>query len=103
LEDSSRAGENPISRIEDNIENAMDAFVLAALDTYHYKDVSEFGRSLYYTIKRHETLSMSELNGVIDSVSLIQRRVINHQESDGSNKMVKSLNKFVTNAAMPYY
>jgi hypothetical protein len=26
-EDSSRAGENPISRIEDNIENAMDAFV----------------------------------------------------------------------------
>jgi hypothetical protein len=31
LEDSSRAGENPISRIED-IENAMDAFVLAALD-----------------------------------------------------------------------
>jgi hypothetical protein len=41
-EDSSRAGENPISRIEDNIENAMDAFVLAALDTYHYKDVSEF-------------------------------------------------------------
>jgi hypothetical protein len=59
------------------------------------------GRSLYYTIKRHETLSMSELNGVIDSVSLIQRRVINHQESDGSNKMVKSLNKFVTNAAMP--
>jgi hypothetical protein len=96
LEDSSRAGENPISRIEDNIENAMDAFVFA-LDTYHYKDVSEFGRSLYYTIKRHETLSMSELNGVIDSVSLIQRRVINHQESDGSNKMVKS-NKFVTNA-----
>jgi hypothetical protein len=78
----------------------MDAFVLAALDTYHYKDVSEFGRSLYYTIKRHETLSMSELNGVIDSVSLIQRRVINHQESDGSNKMVKSLNKFVTNAAI---
>jgi hypothetical protein len=77
----------------------MDAFVLAALDTYHYKDVSEFGRSLYYT-KRHETLSMSELNGVIDSVSLIQRRVINHQESDGSNKMVKSLNKFVTNAAI---
>jgi hypothetical protein len=75
-------------------------FVLAALDTYHYKDVSEFGRSLYYTIKRHETLSMSELNGVIDSVSLIQRRVINHQESDGSNKMVKSLNKFVTNAAI---
>jgi hypothetical protein len=54
----------------------MDAFVLAALDTYHYKDVSEFGRSLYYTIKRHETLSMSELNGVIDSVSLIQRRVL---------------------------
>jgi hypothetical protein len=50
LEDSSRAGENPISRIG-NIENAMDAFVLAALDTYHYKDVSEFGRSLYYTIK----------------------------------------------------
>jgi hypothetical protein len=46
----------------------MDAFVLAALDTYHYKDVSEFGRSLYYTIKRHETLSMS---GVIDSVSLM--------------------------------
>jgi hypothetical protein len=43
---------------------------------------------------------MSELNGVIDSVSLIQRRVINHQESDGSNKMVKSLNKFVTNAAI---
>jgi hypothetical protein len=42
---------------------------------------------------------MSELNGVIDSVSLIQRRVINHQ-SDGSNKMVKSLNKFVTNAAI---
>jgi hypothetical protein len=42
-------------------------------------------------------MSMSEL-GVIDSVSLIQRRVINHQESDGSNKMVKSLNKFVTNA-----
>jgi hypothetical protein len=77
----------------------MDAFVLAALDTYHYKDVSEFGRSLYYTIKRHETLSMSELNGVIDSVSLIQRRVINHQD-DGSNKMVKSLNKFVTNAAI---
>jgi hypothetical protein len=73
----------------------MDAFVLA--DTYHYKDVSEFGRSLYYTIKRHETLSMSELRGY---VSLIQRRVINHQESDGSNKMVKSLNKFVTNAAI---
>jgi hypothetical protein len=28
----------------------MDAFVLAALDN-HYKDVSEFGRSLYYTLK----------------------------------------------------
>jgi hypothetical protein len=25
---------------------------------------------------------MSELNGVIDSVSLIQRRVINHQEME---------------------
>jgi hypothetical protein len=58
----------------------MDAFVLAALDTYHYKDVSEFGRSLYYTIKRHETL----MSGVIDSVSLIQRRVI--WESDEAIK-----------------
>jgi hypothetical protein len=44
-----RAGENPISRIEDNIENAMDAFVLAALDTYHYKDVSEL-EELYFTL-----------------------------------------------------
>jgi hypothetical protein len=74
----------------------MDAFVLAALDTYHYKDVSEFGRSLYYT-KRHETLSMSELNGVIDSVN-IQRRVINLGVMEAI--MVKSLNKFVTNAAI---
>jgi hypothetical protein len=41
---------------------------------------------------------MSELNGVIDS-GLIQRRVINHQGGDGSNKMVKSLNKFA-NAAI---
>jgi hypothetical protein len=38
----------PYKQNRDNIENAMDAFVLAALDTYHYKDVSEFGRSLYY-------------------------------------------------------
>jgi hypothetical protein len=78
----------------------MDALYWLLLIRTHYKDVSEFGRSLYYTIKRHETLSMSELNGVIDSQVLIQRRVINHQESDGSNKMVKSLNKFVTNAAI---
>jgi hypothetical protein len=48
----------------------MNAFVLAALDTYHYKRCIQFGRSLYYTIK-DRTLSMSELNGVIDSVSLI--------------------------------
>jgi hypothetical protein len=51
-EDSSRTGENPISRIEDNIENAMDAFVWLLL-IHHYKDVSEFGRALFYTIKRH--------------------------------------------------
>jgi hypothetical protein len=55
----------------------------------------------YTILLKDMRLYMSELNGVIDSVSLIQRRVINHQESDGSNKMVKSLNKFVTNAALP--
>jgi hypothetical protein len=44
---SSRAGENPISRIEDNIENAMDVFRLDS----HYKDVSEFGRSYRYSLK----------------------------------------------------
>jgi hypothetical protein len=45
------------------------------------------------------TLSMSELNGVIDSVSLIQRRVIIRRS--GSNKMVKSLNKFVITQLLP--
>jgi hypothetical protein len=99
-EETDNALSNPITSIEDNIENAMDAFVLAALDTFHYKDVSEFGRSLFHTVKRYEELGHVELPGLIETISLIQRRVINHKESDGSNKIVKSLNSFATNAAI---
>ena len=99
-EETDNANSNPISNIEDNIENAMDAFVLSALDTFHYKDVSEFGRSLFHTVKRYEELGQVELPGLIETISLIQRRVINHKESDGSNKLVKSLNSFATNAAI---
>lgn len=99
-EETANADENPLSSVEDNIANVVDAFALAALETFHYKDVSEFGRSLFYTIKRHEELGKVELNGIIETVALIQRRVINHKESDGNNKVIKSLNKFATNAAI---
>lgn len=99
-EETANAEENPISSIEDNIENIVDAFALSALETFHYKDVSEFGRSLFYTIKRHEELGKVELNGIIETVALIQRRVINHKESDGDNKIIRSLNSFATNAAI---
>lgn len=97
---SSFAANNPLSDIEDNLENIMDSFVIAALDTFHYKDVSEFGRSLFYTIKRFEDISRGDYGKVIETVSLIQRRVINHQESDANNKLVKGMNSFATTAAI---
>lgn len=99
-EDSGSANERPLSNIEDNLENVLDAYVIAALDTYHYKDVTEFGRALFYQVRRYEDLSQRPLTHLVDAISIIQKRVINHEESDKQNKIIGGIDKFATNAAI---
>ena len=99
-EESTAAELNDLNRIENNVENIMDAFVASSLDAYHYREVSAFGRSIFYNIKRYERVSRMPFDKILDTITLIQRRVINHQESDANNKPIKAMNKFATNAAI---
>jgi len=95
------AENKPLDRIEDNLENVLDNFAIAALDSHHYRDVSSFGRAMFYNIKRFEGISGGvSYHHLIDTLTLIQRRVINHKESDERSTGIKVLNKFATHAAI---
>jgi hypothetical protein len=91
---------HPLDMLEDNVENIVDAFVSASLDAYHYREISAFGRSLYYNIKRYERVSKLPYHKIIETISLIQKRVINHEESDANNKVMNVVDGFATNAAI---
>lgn len=100
LSETGSASNNPLDSIEDNLENATDAFVLAALDSFHYKDVAEFGRAMYYTISRHEDLSQDSLSHLTEVLHITLKRVVLHQESDADNNALASVNKFATTAVI---
>lgn len=91
---------HPVTRLEDNLENVMDTFVIDALDTFHYKDISEFGRSLFFTVRRYEALSKLSYSPVIDTIAQIQRRIVSHHDGDTGNKVISKINTFATNAAI---
>lgn len=92
--------ENSLNKIEDNLENVLDMFVLTSLDTFHYRDVTAFGRALFYNIKRREEITGGNYAPIIETITLIQKRVISHQESDESNRFLNGFNKAVTQAAI---
>lgn len=97
---SATAKNRPLNKIESNLENVLDNFVIAALDAEHYKDVSAFGRSLFYTIKRQEGLTKNSYSNLINTVQLIQKRNVLHEESEDSSKVQKNINKAVTASAI---
>lgn len=97
---TANAVNSPISRLEDNLENVLDSFVIDALDTYHYKDVSEYGRALFFTVSRFEALSKVNYSPIIDTIVMMQRRVVSHHDGDKGNKIIRNINAFATNAAI---
>lgn len=97
---SANAKDRPLHKIESNLENVMDTFVIAALDAEHYKDVSAFGRALFYTIKRQEKTTKKTYANLIDTVQIIQKRNVLHQEDQDSSKVQKRINKIVTGSAI---
>lgn len=99
-EEYANSKDRPLSKIEDNLENILDVFAIASFDAHYYRDVTSFGRALFYNVKRFEKTSGLAYSQLIETLTLIQKRVINHQESDQSNKALKVLNKFTTNAAI---
>jgi hypothetical protein len=85
------------SLIEDNLENVLDNFGVASLEAHHYRDVSEFGKSLFYNIKRFENLSGgTSYDQIIKTVALIQKRIIKHQQSGDDSPAFNAINTLAT-------
>ena len=98
--DAFNADEKPLNMIEDNLENVMDTFVMASLETKHYRDITAFGRSLLFNVKRMEKLSGANFSGLISTLNVIQKRVINHETSESKSKWMSGLNNFTTQVAI---
>lgn len=86
-----------VSLIEDNLENVLDSFAVASLEAFHYRDVSEFGKSLFYNVKRFENLSGgTSYDQIIKTISLIQKRVIKHQQDTDDSPVLNAVNSLAT-------
>jgi len=85
---------------EDNLENVLYSIVLSSLDAYHYRDVSEFTRSVYYTIRRHEDVSNNDLGDLKAVVRQIQETVVNHKTYGEKGDFIDRSNKITTNIAI---
>ena len=68
-----------LERFEDNLENILSAISLSALDAFHYRDVTEVSKAMFYTIRRHEEYTETNLNSLKQTIELIQTTVINKQ------------------------
>ena len=86
--------------IEDSIENMIDAFAVAALNVIHFKDISAFGRAMFYNIHREKGLTGENYDNVIDVITIIQKKNIKNKESDDSNVVGEVFNKMATTAVI---
>jgi len=86
--------------IEDNIENMIDSFAVAALNVIHFKDISAFGRSMFYNIHREKGLTGENYDNVIDVLTIIQKKNIKNKESDDNNVVGEVFNTMATTAVI---
>lgn len=98
--DLANIDERPIDMIEDNIENILDSFVLASLETKHHRDITAFGRSMIFNIKRREKIANTSFGVLTNVLTIIQKRVINHETSDGKNAAITAMNTLATNVVV---
>ena len=90
-----------LDSLEDDLELVLDSFVLSSLDTVHYRDVTAFGRSLLYNVLRHEDRTSRSYANLIETLMLIQRRVIGHQTTEGEGSILfNTMNRGVTLATV---
>ncbi|MCK5788442.1 MAG: PD-(D/E)XK nuclease family protein [Chlamydiia bacterium] len=94
--ETSTASINPLNMIEDNLENVLDAFVMASLETKHFKDVTAFGRAMLFNTKRIEKDSNSNFSNLVDTLGIIQKKIINHETSETKGPIMSGVNKFAT-------
>jgi len=94
------ASEKNLNMIEDNLENVMDAFVMASLETKYYRDVTAFGRAMMMNVKRMEKLSNVKYRELISTLDVIQKRVINNETSEKKSKLMSRFNSFATQVAI---
>jgi len=97
LEDIARDGEE---EFEDNIENIVDAVVMASLKTVHFRDVTSYGRALFYNIKREEDITGNTFDNIKDVLTIIQRKNIRDKTSDENIPGLNFLNKAATGAVI---
>lgn len=93
-------GAKPLSGIEDDLELVLDTFVVSALDAIYYRDVSAFGRSLVFNIMRHADRTERSYDKLINTLMLIQRKVILHQSSEQGGAFFGVVSKGVTLATI---
>lgn len=98
--ETSTAPVNPLNMIEDNLENVMDSFVLASLETKHYKDITAFGKAMLFNVKRLERDSSSDFSQLVDTFGIIQKKIINHETSEQKGPLLNGINKFATNVVV---
>jgi hypothetical protein len=94
------AAEKDLNMLEDNLENVMDSFVMASLETKYYRDVTAFGRSLMFNVKRMSKLTGQNYGELINTLLIIQKRVINNETSEKKTKFMSALNNFATQVAI---
>ena len=91
-----KAGARDLNRLEDNLENVLDAFVYSSLEAAHYAGISTFGRSVLLNLHRQEAERGQILTGVMDVMTVIQRKVINHETSEKAPAIFKHINNYTT-------
>ena len=92
--------EDALDIIEDNIENIMDSFMVSSLSVTHFRDVSAFGRAMFYNIRREQKLTGQPYDNIIDILTIIQRKNIKNKESDSQSKFQGVINKISTTAVI---
>ena len=90
--------EGRIDIYEDNLENVMDAMVMSSLETFYFRDLSEFGIAMIYKIKNFHELTGTNVNNLLDSILLIQKKVIQHSEAEDGTALVRAMDKGATHA-----
>ena len=89
-----------LDKFEDDLENVLDVFVMASLDTYHYRDVTALGRAMFMNLTRQEDIIEGTLHSVIDNLAVLQQRMLRHESSNGRDVVVQKINNYGYNAVI---